>query len=132
MAPYEALYGRKCRTPLYWTDVGDDRVWGPEIFQETSDKIRMIRDKVKQARDRQKSFASTRMRSLKFAEDECVFLKVTPRLRLKGPFKSRKLSPRYVGPYEILERIGEVAYRLALPPSLFEMLDVFISEVYSR
>ena len=125
MAPYEALYGRKCRTPLCWTEVGDDRVLGPENIQETTTKIRMIRDKVKQAQDRQKSYADNRRRPLEFAEGDHVFLKVTPRLRLKGPFKSRKLSPRYVGPYEILERIGEVAYRLALPPSLSEMHDVF-------
>ena len=103
MDPYEALYGRKCRTPLCRTEVGDDRVLGPEIIQETTEKIRMIRDKVKQAQDRQKSYADNRRRPLEFAEGDHVFLKVTPRLRLKGPFKSRKLSPRYVGPYEILE-----------------------------
>ena len=79
MAPYEALYGRKCRTPLCWTDVGDDRVLGPEIIQETTEKIRMIRDKVKQAQDRQKSYADNRRRPLEFAEGDHVFLKDTPR-----------------------------------------------------
>ena len=125
MAPYEALYGRKCRTPLCWSEVGEDRILGPEIIQETTEKIQMIREKMKQAQDRQKSYADNRRRPLEFDEGNHVYLKVTPRLRLKGPFKSRKLSPRYVGPYQILERIGEVAYRLALPPSLSEMHDVF-------
>ena len=125
MAPYEALYGRKCRTPLCWAEVGDDRILGPEIIQETTDKIQMIRGKMKQAQDRQKSYADNRRRPVEFGDSDHVYLKVTPRLRLKGPFKSRKLSPRFVGPYQILERIGEVAYRLALPPSLSEMHDVF-------
>ncbi|XP_050902434.1 uncharacterized protein LOC127113342 [Lathyrus oleraceus] len=125
MAPYEALYGRKCRTPLCWTKVGEERILGSEIIQETTEKIKMVRDKIKKAQDRQNSYADHRRRPLEFDEGDHVFLKVTPRLRLKGPLKSRKLSPRYIGPYQIIERIGEVAYRLALPPSLSEMHDVF-------
>ncbi|XP_050875361.1 uncharacterized protein LOC127078986 [Lathyrus oleraceus] len=89
------------------------------------EKIRMFRDKIKKAQDRQKSYADHRRRPLEFDEGDHVFLKVTLRLRLKGPFKSQKLSPRYIGPYQIIERIGEVAYRLALPPSLSEVHDVF-------
>ncbi|XP_050919677.1 uncharacterized protein LOC127137247 [Lathyrus oleraceus] len=85
----------------------------------------MVRDKMKKAQDCQKSYADHRRRPLEFDEGDHVFLKVTPRLRLKGPFKSRKLSPRYIGPYQIIERIGEVAYKLALPPSPSEMHDVY-------
>ncbi|XP_050897824.1 uncharacterized protein LOC127104695 [Lathyrus oleraceus] len=85
----------------------------------------MVRDKMKKAQDRQKSYTDHRRRPLEFDEGDHVFLKVTPRLRLKIPFKSWKLSPRYIGPYQIIERIGEVSYRLALPPSLSEMHDVF-------
>ncbi|XP_050915691.1 uncharacterized protein LOC127130769 [Lathyrus oleraceus] len=125
MAPYEVLYGRKCRTPLCWTDVGEERILGPKIIQETTEKIRMVRDKIKKAQDRKKSYAYNRRRPLEFNEGDHAFLKVTPRLRLKGPFKSRKLSSRYVGPYQIIERIGEVAYKLALPPYLSEMHDAF-------
>ncbi|XP_050884524.1 uncharacterized protein LOC127087645 [Lathyrus oleraceus] len=125
MAPYEALYGRKCRTHLCWTEVGEERILGPEIIQETTEKIRMVRDKIKKAQDIQKRYADNRGRLFKFNEDGHVLLKVTQRLRLKGLFKSWKLSPRYIGPYQIIERIGEVAYRLTLPPSLSEMHDVF-------
>ncbi|XP_050886111.1 uncharacterized protein LOC127091493 [Lathyrus oleraceus] len=85
----------------------------------------MVRDKMKKAQDRQKSYAYHRKRPLEFDEGDHVFLKVTPRLRRKGLFKSRKLSPRYIGSYQIIERIREVAYRFSLPPSLSEMHDVF-------
>ncbi|XP_058741314.1 uncharacterized protein LOC131613682 [Vicia villosa] len=85
----------------------------------------MICDKLKKAQDRQKSYVDSRRRPLEFDEGDHVLLKVTPRLNLKTPFKSRKLSTRFVGPYQIIERIGEVAYRLALPPSLSDLHDVF-------
>ncbi|XP_050877277.1 uncharacterized protein LOC127081030 [Lathyrus oleraceus] len=85
----------------------------------------MVHDEMKKAQGRQKSYADHRRRPLEFDEGDHVFLKVTPRLRLKGPFKSWKLSPRNIGSYQIIERIGEVAYILALPPSLSEMHDIF-------
>ncbi|XP_050920199.1 uncharacterized protein LOC127137819 [Lathyrus oleraceus] len=85
----------------------------------------MVRDKMKKAQDHQKSYADHMRTPLEFDEGDHVFLKVTPRLRLKGPFKSRKLTPRYIGSYQIIERIGEVACKLALPPSLSEMHDIF-------
>ena len=75
MTPYEALYGRKCRTPLCWTEVGEDRILGPEIIQETTEKIRMIRDNVKKAQDRQKSYPDNRRRPLEFEEGDHVFFK---------------------------------------------------------
>lgn len=125
MAPYEDLYWRKCITPLCWMEVGEERILGPKIIQETTKKIRMIRDRVKKAQDRQKSYADNRRRPLEFKEGDHVFVKVTPRLRLKGPFKSQKLSLRYLGPYQIIKRICEVAYKLTLPPSLSEIHDVF-------
>lgn len=85
----------------------------------------MILEKVKKAQDRQKSYTDNQRRPLEFEEGDHIFLKVTPRLRLKGLFKLRKLSLRYAGPYHIIERIGEVPYRLALPPFISEMHDVF-------
>ncbi|PNX98730.1 retrotransposon protein, partial [Trifolium pratense] len=125
MAPYEALYGRKCRTPLCWSEVGDKGILGPEIIQETTEKIKMIQEKMKVAQSRQKSYADKRRRPLEFKEGDHVFLKVTPRLGLRGIFKTKKLSPRYIGPYQIIKRVGTVAYKLALPPSLSGLHNVF-------
>ena len=125
MAPYEALYGRKCRTPLCWTEVGDRGFLGPDIIQETTLKIKSIRDKLKIAQSRQKSYADRRRRFLEFQEGDHVFLRVTPKLGLRGVFKTKKLCPRFIGPYQILRRVGSVAYQLALPPSMSGLHDVF-------
>jgi hypothetical protein len=125
MAPYEALYGRKCRSPVCWYEVGERRLMGPELIQITSDKIKVIRDKLLTAQSRQKNYADKRRRNLEFSVGDNVFLKVSP---TKGIFrfgKKGKLSPRFIGPFEILERVGVVAYRLALPPNLSSIHPVF-------
>ena len=110
MAPYEALYGRKCRTPLCWAEVGDKGIIGPEIVQETTLKIKSIQEKMRTAQSRQKSYADRRRRPLEFDEGDHVFLKVTPKLGLRGAFRTKKLCPRYIGPFQILKRIGPAAY----------------------
>ena len=125
MAPYKALYGRKCRTPLWWAEVGERKLLGLEIVQVTTDNVKVIRERLKIAQDQQKSYADNRRRDLKCEVGDLVFLRISPwkgvlRFRKKG-----KLSPRYMGPYEIVERIGEVAYRLRLPPELDRIHDVF-------
>ncbi|KAK2403898.1 putative mitochondrial protein [Trifolium repens] len=125
MAPYEALYGRKCRTPLCWTEVGDRGFLGPDIVQGTTLKINSIRDKLKVAQSRQKSYADRKRRPLEFQEGDHVFLRVTPKLGLRGAFKTKKLCPRFIGPYQILRRVGPVAYQLALPPSMAGLHDMF-------
>ncbi|GKV13749.1 hypothetical protein SLEP1_g24732 [Rubroshorea leprosula] len=125
MAPYEALYGRRCRSPICWTDVGERNLLGPELIQQATEKVHLIREHLRVAQSRQKSYADNRRRDLEFAVGEKVFLKVSPtkgvvRFGIRG-----KLSPRFIGPFEILERVGEVAYRLALPPNLSEVHNVF-------
>ncbi|GJV25501.1 putative reverse transcriptase domain-containing protein [Tanacetum coccineum] len=120
-APFEALYGRKCRSPILWAEIGESRLIGPELVQETTDKVVLIKEKLKAARDRQKSYADNRRKPLEFEVRDQVLLKVSPwkgmiRFRNKG-----KLAPRYVGPFEILESIGPVAYRLRLPEQLSSM-----------
>ncbi|GAU42667.1 hypothetical protein TSUD_398730 [Trifolium subterraneum] len=125
MAPYEALYGRKCRTPLCWTEVGDKGVLGPDIIQETTLKIKSVKEHMRVAQSRQKSYVDHRRRPIEFDEGDHVFLRVTPKLGLRGVFKTKKLAPRYIGPYQILKRVGPVAYQLALPPSMSRMHDVF-------
>jgi len=125
MAPYEALYGRKCRTPLCWAEVGDKSIIGPEIVQEITLKIKSIQEKMRTAQSRQKSYADRRRRPLEFEEGDHVFLKVTPKLGLRGVFRTKKLCPRYIGPFQILRRIGPAAYQLALPPAMSGLHDVF-------
>ena len=125
MPPYEALYGRKCRSPLHWDEVGEKAVVGPELVLQSVEGVQKIRQRMKAAQDRYKSYADKRRRPLEFVVGDHVFLKVSPvksvvRFGVKG-----KLNPRYIGPYEVLERIGPVAYRLALPPSLAGVHDVF-------
>ncbi|KAD6796015.1 hypothetical protein E3N88_06911 [Mikania micrantha] len=115
MAPFEALYGRKCRSPICWTEVGDSQITGPEIIQETTDKIR---DNLLAARSRQKSYADKRRKPLEFEVGDMVLLKASPWKGVVRFGKKGKLAPRYVGPFKILERIGKVAYKLELPPEL--------------
>ena len=125
MAPFEALYGRPCRSPVCWAEVGDAPLLGPELVRETTEKVELIRRRLVTAQSRQKSYADRRRRPLAFEVGDHVFLKISPRRGLMRFGKSGKLSPRFIGPFEILERIGETAYRLALPPQLSGVHDVF-------
>ncbi|GJX02644.1 putative reverse transcriptase domain-containing protein [Tanacetum coccineum] len=98
-SPFGALYGRKCRSPVCWAEVGDVQLTGPEIIHETIEKIVQIRQRLQAARDRQRS----------------VF-----RFGKRG-----KLNPRYIRPFKILERIGPVAYKLELPEELSNVHNTF-------
>ncbi|KAK8636992.1 hypothetical protein V6N13_064424 [Hibiscus sabdariffa] len=125
MAPYEALYGRKCRTPICWTELYDRKTMGPELIQETENTVRLIRDRLKQAFDRQKSYADRRRKDIEFAVGDQVFLKVSPWKKVLCFGRKGKLSPRFIGPYRILEKVGTVAYKLELPPQLSRIHNVF-------
>ena len=125
MAPFEALYGRPCRSPVCWTDVGETVALGPDIVRETTEKIKVIRQRLLTAQSRQKSYADRRRRPLTFEVGDHVFLKVSPRRGLMRFGRSGKLAPRFIGPFEILDRVGEVAYRLALPPQLSSVHNTF-------
>ena len=116
MAPYEALFGRKCRTPLCWTELSEKKVIGPDLIQETEEKVKMIRERLKVATDRQKSYAGIKRKDIRYEVGEKVFLKVSPWKKVMRFGKKGKLSPRFIGPYEVIEKVGLMAYRLALPP----------------
>ncbi|KAA0060413.1 pol protein [Cucumis melo var. makuwa] len=125
MAPFEALYGKCCRSPVCWGEVGEQRLMGPELVQSTNEAIQKIRSRMHTAQSRQKSYADVRRKDLEFEVGDKVFLKVAPMRGVLRFERKGKLSPRFVGSFEILKRIGTVAYRLALPPSLSTVHDVF-------
>ncbi|EOX99963.1 Uncharacterized protein TCM_009073 [Theobroma cacao] len=125
MAPFKALYGRRCRSPIGWLEVGERKLLGPELVQDATEKIHIIRQRMLTAQSRQKSYADNRRRDLEFQVGDHVFLKVSPTKGVMRFGKKGKLSPRYIGPFEILEKVGAVAYRLALPPDLSNIHPVF-------
>ncbi|GJX68740.1 reverse transcriptase domain-containing protein [Tanacetum coccineum] len=124
-APFEALYGRKCRSPVCWAEVGDVQLTGPEIIHETTEKIVQIRQRLQAARDRQRSYANVRRKPLEFQVGDRVMLKVSPRKGVIRFRKRGKLNPRYIRPFKILERIGLVAYKLELPEELSNVHSTF-------
>jgi len=125
MAPYEALYGRRCRTPLCWQQDGEAVVLGPEFLQQTTKKVRVIQERMRATQSRQKSYVDKRRRPLEFDAGDHIFLRVTPTTGIGRALKSRKLNPRFIGPYQITRRIGPVAYEIALPPHLGNLHNVF-------
>jgi hypothetical protein len=124
MTPFEALYGRYCRTPLSWSQIGERKIFGPDLITEAEEKVKTIQNNLKAAQSRQKSYTDIR-RPLQFQVGDFVYLQLSPtrgihRFSVKG-----KLAPRYIGPFEILEICGPVAYRLQLPPQLAAIHDIF-------
>jgi hypothetical protein len=125
MAPYKALYGRQCRTPLFWSQTRESQVFGPEVLKDAEKQVQMVHESLRVAQTRQKSYADKRRRDLSFKVGDFIYLKVSPmrgtrRFKVKG-----KLAPRYVGPFKIIDRKGEVTYQLELPPQLSDVHDVF-------
>ena len=116
MSPYEALYGRKCRTPLNWSQTGDSRIFGTDLMLEAEKQVKEIRDRLQLAKSRQKSYYDAKHRQISFEPGENVYLRFTPMNRIKRFQTCRKLAPRYIGLFPIMARVGTVAYQLELPP----------------
>ena len=125
MAPYEALYGRPCRSPICWTEVGESSITGPDLIRDTFEKVSLIRQRLLTAQSRHKSYGDVRRRPLEFEVGDHVFLKVMPKRGVVTFDKRGKLSSRFIGPFEILERVGIAAYWLALPSSMSGVHEVF-------
>ena len=125
MAAYEALYGRRCISPLYWDVVGERSLVGLDWVQQTHDKVWEIRKTLLTAQSRQKSYADVRWRDLEFSVGDEVLLKVSPTKGVVRFGTRGKLSPRYIGPYMITARVGAMGYRLQLPESMSGVHPVF-------
>jgi hypothetical protein len=109
------LYGRRCRTLLFWSETGERKVFGPDILQEAEKQVRVVRENLRVAQSRQKSYADHRRRELRFEVGDFVYLKVSPMRGLRHFKVQGKLAPRFIGPFNILEKRGELAYQLELP-----------------
>ena len=106
MAPYEAFYGRKCRTPMCWTELNEHKLIGPDIVKDTEEKVQVIWQRLKAASDRQKSYANLKRRDIEYNVGDNVFLKVSSWRKILRFGQKGKLSPRFIGPYEILELLA--------------------------
>ncbi|GKE66561.1 putative reverse transcriptase domain-containing protein [Tanacetum coccineum] len=124
-APFEALYGRKCQSPVYWAEVGDVQLIGPKIVHETTEKIIQIKSRIKAARDRQKSYADVRRKPLEFQVDDKVMLNVSPWKRVIRFGKRGKLNQRYIRPFKVLAKVGTVAYKFELSQRLSRVHSTF-------
>jgi hypothetical protein len=121
----DALYGRQCQTPLFWSQTGESQIFGPEVLKDAEKQVRMVQENLKIAQSQQKGYADKRRRDLSFEIGDFVYLKVSP-MRGTRRFKVKvKLAPRYVSPFKIIDHKGEVAYQLELPPQLSDVHVVF-------
>jgi len=110
MEPFEALYGRRCRTPLSWSQTGECKIFGPDIVTEAENKVKVIQANLKAAQSRQKSYADKRREPLQFEVGDHVYLRVSPTKGIQRFGIKEKLAPRYIGPFEILEICGPLGY----------------------
>nr|GFA31218.1 putative reverse transcriptase domain, ribonuclease H-like domain, aspartic peptidase domain protein [Tanacetum cinerariifolium] len=124
-APYEALYGRKCRSPVCWAEVGESQLTGPELIQEMTEKIVLIKQRMQAAQDRRKNYADRKRKPMEFKIRDKVMLKVSPWKGVVRFGKRGKLNPRYVGPFKVLAKVGKVAYKLELPQELSRVHHTF-------
>jgi hypothetical protein len=125
MAPFEMLYGRRCRTPLFWNETGERKVFGPNILEEAEKQVCMVKENLHVTQSRQKSYTDHRRRELSFEVGDFVYLKVSPMRGLRRFKVQGKLAHRFIRTFNILEKRGEVAYQLELPPQLSHVHDVF-------
>ena len=124
MAPYEALYGRRCRTLVCWIELNEHKIIGPDLVKDTEEKVKIIQQRLKATSDRERSYANLKRKDIEYEVGDKVFLKVSLWKKILCFGRKGKLISRFIGPYEILERVGPVAYRLALPPKLAKLHDV--------
>ncbi|GJV57382.1 putative reverse transcriptase domain-containing protein [Tanacetum coccineum] len=121
-APYEALYGQKCRSLVCWAEVGEAPLTGPKLIQETTKKIVLIKRRMQAAQDRQKNYADQKRKPMEFKVGDTVMLKVSPWKGVVQFSKQGKLNPRYIRPFNVLAKVGKVAQELSRVHHTFHVL----------
>ncbi len=114
-ARYESLYGRKCRSPLHWSEVDERTTSGPDVLQDIEEKVRIVHQRLLTAQGQQKNYFDKRRCDLTFSVRDHVFIKISPTKGVVFGMRA-KLSPHFLGPCEVLERVSPVTYWVALPP----------------
>jgi hypothetical protein len=125
MAPFEVLYGCRCHTPLNWIEPREKMIFGLHLVEEAEMTVSSIQDNLRATKSHQESHANKRHRPLEFVVGDHVYLKFSPMKGMKRFGMKGKLAPRYIGSFPILEKCGNVAYKLELPPSLAGVHDIF-------
>jgi hypothetical protein len=125
MAPFEELYGRKCRTPLNWVEAGERRYYGIDFVEQAEEHVRTIKIHMAAAQSRLKSYANRRRKPIELEVGNFVYLKVSPMKSVKRFGVKQKLVPRYVAPFQIIGKSGAVAYKIQLPPEMRAIFNVF-------
>nr|XP_009786568.1 PREDICTED: uncharacterized protein LOC104234665 [Nicotiana sylvestris] len=115
----------RCRPLIGWFEVGEAKLIGPDLGHQAMEKVKIIKERSKTAQSHQKPYSDVRRRDLEFKEDDWVFLKVYPMKGIMRFGNKGKLSSRYVGPYRIIQRIGQVAFKLELPPEMSLVHPIF-------
>jgi hypothetical protein len=125
MAPFDALYGHRCRTPLNWSEAGERTLFGPDLVEDAEERVQVIREKLKVAQMRQKSYHDKGTAPRHFEVGDYVYLKVSPTKGVQRFGVKRKLAPHYIGPYEVIEVCGLVAYHIRLLERFSAVHNVF-------
>jgi hypothetical protein len=125
MAPFDALYGPRCRTPLNWSEAGERTLFGPDLVKDAEERVQVIRENLKMAQMRQKSYHDKGTAPRHFEVGDYVYLKVSPTKGVQRFGVKEKLAPRYIGPYEVIEVCGPVAYRIQFPERFSAVYNVF-------
>ena len=130
IAPYEALYGRRCRTPMCWIEMNEHKIIGHELVKDAEEKVQIIQQRLRAASDRQRSYANLKRKDIEYEVGDKVFLKVSSWKKILRFGRKGKLSPRFIGPYENLERVGPVAYR-SNPSHILPIQDIQVQEDFT-
>jgi hypothetical protein len=125
MAPFNVLYGHRCRTPHNWIEPGEKVIFGPDLIEEPEATVHQIHDTLRATKSCQETYPNKRHRPLEFKVGDHVYLRVSPMKGVNRFGMKEKLAPRYIGPFLIVEKCGTVAYKLELPPSLAGVHDIF-------